>query len=290
MNAAAPVRHGPLLASNPWARLLPALALGLVALVGALALIVDAARYRDARDLASRLSGAETVVVWSHGLESADAAAARAGEILAAAPGVVSVTPLDPRVGDDQVARALGAPAESAAGARLLAIEARGGGKALAESLGRMLSAQGLPARVRDHAGNGSGGLRMAGRAAVLGVLAPLVALVAFALVCAGEAGGEIGRGRGAVELLLTSGAADGYVARLVRRRVGALALTAALWGLGGAMIAAALASRAGLAGALGGPARGDLLTPWPLIVPVLWVAGLIGAWFGARSRLKSTL
>lgn len=289
MTAAALVRHGPLLASDPWARLLAALALGLISLVGALALIVDAAGYRDASDLASRLSGAETVVVWSHGLESADAAAARAAEILASAPGVVSAKPLDPQAGDDQVARALGAPAESAADARLLAIDARGGGKALGDSLGLMLSAQGLPARVVNHSGNGSGGPWRAGGVPVPGLLAPLVAIVVFALVCAGEAGGEIGRGRGAVELMLTSGATDNYVAGLVRRRVGALALTAALWGAGAAMMAAALASRAGLAGALDGLTRGDLLTPWPLIVPVLWVAGLIGAWFGARSRLKRT-
>jgi cell division transport system permease protein len=265
------------------------LALGLVTLIGALALIVDAGAWRAAHGLGSRLTGAETVVVWSHGLESADAAAARAGEILAGVPGVNGVTPLDPAPGDGLVARMLGAPVVEDGDVRLLAIDAKGGGKVLTTRLTQTLSAQGLPARAADHSWKDSAGARKAGLLAVAAVLAPLIAILAFALVCAFEAKREMKREHGAIELMHISGAADAYLAGLVRARVAGLALTASLWGAAGGLVAAALLSREGVASVLGGLGRADLISPWPLIVVAVWLAGVTGAWLAARSRLKAT-
>ncbi len=288
MTAAAPARHGPLLRSQPWARAGTALVLTLFATIGILALILDAAAIRTAGDVAPRLTGAVTVVVWAHGLESADAAQARAAEIVAAVPGAGAVTVLDPALSDSPIARLVGVPASAASDARLLAVQAHGDGQGLADRLEQGLSAQGLPARAADHSWKDSPAARTAGLVAAAGALIPLAAVVGFAVVGAGEAGREMSRARGAIELMRLSGASHGYVAGLVRGRVAGLALTCALWAAAMAVIAAALVSRAGWAGPLGGLTRADLVSPWPLLVLLAWLAGALGGWLGARGRLRS--
>jgi hypothetical protein len=103
------------------------------------------------------------------------------------------------------------------------------------------------------------------------------------------EARREMSRAHGVVELMRISGASECYVAGLVRGRVAGLALTCALWAAALGLIAAALVARAGWAGALGGITRADLISPWPLLVLLAWLAGALGAWLGARGRLKAT-
>jgi len=281
----APPRPGRILRSSPWRRLTPALVLGVLALLGGLALLMDAAGYRATRGFASRFAGVETVVVWSHGLESADAAQARAAEILAGVPGVGTVTPLDPATGDALIAHILGAPAASEP--RLLAVDTAGGGKSSARRLQQVLGAQDVPGLAVDHNWKDSSTARKAGLIVTVSVLAPLIAILGFALVCAGEARREMAKGHGVIDLMRTSGATEGYVAGLVGARVAGLAFTAALWGAAGAMVAAALVSRRGFVDALGGLSRGDLISPWPLVIVVVWLVGAFAAWLSALSRLK---
>ncbi|MGH7025596.1 MAG: hypothetical protein ACREEB_18695 [Caulobacteraceae bacterium] len=265
------------------------MALGLVAAVAALALILDTAGYHAASALRPRLAGNETVVVWGHGLESADAAAARAGEILAAMPGVTAVTPLDPGPGDPLVARILGAPGKAAADERLLAVKANGAGEAMAARIARTLKAHDVPARAADHVWRDSAGERAAGIIAIAAGLAAPLAIAIFALICFGEARREMARSHDTIELLRASGAADGHIVGLVRARVAGLAFTAAVWGAAAALIAAALAQRTGVAKILGGLTREDLISPWPLAILAAWLAGVAGAWLGARARMKRT-
>ena len=285
---AASPRHGPLLRPQPWARAVTALVLTLFAAIGAFVLILDAAAVRTAGDLAPRLTGAATVVVLAHGLESADAAQARAAEIIAAVPGAGAVTVLDPAPSDSLLARLMGIPASASTDARLLAVQAHGDGQGLASRLEHALGAQGLPARTADHSWKDSPEARTAALIAAAGALFPLAAVLAFALVSAGEAGREMTRARGAIELMRLSGASQGYVAGLVRGRVAGLALTCALWAAALAVIAVALVSRAGWAEPLGDLTRADLVSPWPLLVLLVWLAGALGGWLGARGRLRS--
>ena len=286
--AATPPRHGPLLRAQPWARAATAFVLTLFAATGVFILILDAAALRTAGDLAPRVTGAATVVVWAHGLESADAAQARAAEVVATVPGAGAVTVLDPAMSDSLVARLAGVPTSASSDARLLAVKARGEAQGLADRLEQVLSAQGLPARVADHSWKDSPPARTAALVAAAGVLIPLAAVAAFAIIGAGEAGREISRAGRAIELMRLSGASQGYLAALVRGRVAGLALTCALWAAALAVIAAALASRAGWAGPLGDLTRADLISPWPLLVPFAWLAGALGGWLGAHGRLSS--
>jgi cell division transport system permease protein len=280
---APPESHGRLLRSSPWARAGAALSLTVLALIGALVCILDTAAVRAAGGLRSRLSGAATVVVWDHGLESADAAAARAAEIIAAVPAVAGVRSLDPAPADRLVAHLAGAPA---ADTRLLAVDASDGAQALPSRVGQALRAANLPARVTTRRGVGGRAVTLAMAA---GLLLPLVALVAFAFICAREARRETVRAAGILELIHISGASDGYVAGLIRRRVGALALVCILWGAAGAMAAAALVSRLGVASALGAPSRHDLVCPWPLFLVAAWLSGLASSWIAARVWLRAS-
>ena len=271
-------RRGPLLRANPWSRILPAILLGLFAGLGALAISFDAAAVRAGEDLPARLAGSATVVVWSRGLESADAAQARAAEALAGLPGAGSVTSLDPAASDRLVARALGAP--DGAEARLLQVKG-----ASAATLQGALTAQGIAGAAIDRSWRA--GARAALLALAAGLLVPLLALAGFALVCAAEARQEMQRSGAAIELMSGAGAFDAHLAGLVRARVASLALTAGLWGAAGAMIGAALLSRKGLADLVGGLARVDVLWPWAALLAVAWTLGTLAAGSAARGRLK---
>jgi cell division transport system permease protein len=276
-------RGGRLLRPQPWARLPTAVILAAVAAAALLAAMIDIAVVRSASGAAGRLSADETVVVWSHGLESADAAAARAGEVLSKVPGVTQARWLDPSPSDALLGAALGAP--SGAEVRLVSVTAPGGGGALARLLVQDLTAQDLPARAQSRSGMVGAGAATPLLAA--GVLVPLAAVLIFAIASWMEARRELARGRTVIELMRLSGADEGFMAGEARRPVSGLAFVAALWGASGAMVAAALAVRYGLAARIGGLARQDLLSPWPALILALWLAGVAGAALSARARLK---
>ncbi|HEY2481874.1 MAG TPA: hypothetical protein VGI30_06730 [Caulobacteraceae bacterium] len=262
------------------------LTLTVLAAIGVVVLILDASAVRTVGAFGPRLAGQATVVVWSHGLESADAAAARAGEIIAGLPGVRSVTPLDPEGSDELVARLLGAPSQPDAEARLLAVD--GAGRGLAAGLVRQLDAQGVPARVVDHDWKNSAPARTAAAVVAAGVLIPVVAVVAFAIAGAMAAGREMARAAGAVEMMRIAGASDGYLTGLVRARVAGLALTSGLWAAALGLVAAVGVAQTTLTEPLGGLTRADLISPWPVIVLCAWLSATLGAWLGARGWLKA--
>jgi hypothetical protein len=274
-------RGGPLLRGNPWARILPAVLLAAFACLGALAVSFDVAMLRAGQDLPARLGGGATVVVWGHGLESADAAQARAAEALAAVPGAAPITSLDPAASDRLVARALGAP--DSAEARLLTVS---GGSA--QALQQTLAAQDIAGAAVDRSWRSAGGARKALALVAAGVLAPVGVLLMFMGTCGMEASREMRASRDSIELMRGAGAFDGYVAGLVRARVASLALTAGLWGAAGAMIAAALLSKRGLADLVGGLARIDVLWPWAVLVAVAWALGTLAAGSAARRLLRT--
>ncbi len=280
-------RHGPILRSAPLASAGLGLVLTVVATMGVLTLILDAAALRTVGAVEPRLAGQATVMVWSHGLESADAAAARAGEIIAAFPGARSVTPLDPASSDALFGRLLGAPYGAGGEQRLLAVEEGGGQADLAAGLERALAAQGIPARVADHDWKASAPARTAVAIAAAGAFIPVAAVVAFAVAGAMAAGREMTRAASVIEMMRIAGAGDGYLSGLVRGRVAALALTSALWAAAAGLVAVAAVARTPLAEPLGGLTRADLLSPWPLIVPCAWLAAATTGWLAARGALR---
>jgi cell division transport system permease protein len=262
------------------------LTLTVLAAIAVLTLILDGAALRTLDALGPRLNGEATVVVWPHGLESADAAAARAGEIIAAVPGVRAVTPLDPASSDAMFGRLLGG--SPGGEQRLLAVQATGDPAGLSVTLGHALAAQGVPARVTDHDWNTSGPARTVAVIAAIGVFIPVVAIVVFAVAGAMAARREIVRAAKVIELMRIVGASDAFLSGLVQRRVAGLALISALWAAAVGLIAVAAAAQTSLAEPLGGLTRGDLLTPWPLIIPCVWLAAAVTAWLAARGALRS--
>jgi cell division transport system permease protein len=281
-------RYGRLLRSGPWTRSGAAVVLTVLASLAALACLFDAASVRAAHTLAGRMVSPVTVVVWGHGLESSDAAAARAGDIIAAIPGVTSARPLDPAPGDDMVARLAGAT--DASEPRLVAVDTQGGGGALAAEVAQALRGASLPARVLGSSLTGNRGGRIGMATVAVGVLVPLGAAALFALTCALAALREASRASGTLELMRMAGAGDGYVAGLIRGRVASLALVCALWGGVAAMLVAALTSRVSLAGVAEPLDRADLISPWPLVLLALWIIGAGAAWLAARARLAKVV
>jgi hypothetical protein len=93
-------------------------------------------------------------------------------------------------------------------------------------------------------------------------------------------------RAAGVIEMMRIAGASDGYLSGLVRGRVASLALTSALWAAVAGLIAAAAVARTPVAEPLGGLTRADLLSPWPLIVPCVWLAAATAGWLAARGAL----
>jgi cell division protein FtsX len=249
---------------NAWA--VPALIL--LALVGALLAILGAAAIRQGGPGEARLAGAVTVVVWGHGLESADAAQARAVEILAGAGGVTRATALDPAAGDERFARAVGAPA----GAEVRLIAVASPAARIAPRLARALRAQGLAAR----AGDRDAAVGQSRKALVLAltgdVVLPLLVIATMIAVCAQAIRREAAMAAPSLGLIRQFGATDRFVRGLWRRRSAGRALACGLIGAAAAVIAAVV-WQAG--GALGVP-----VGPLDLAWAALWapVAGLIGA------------
>ena len=174
-------RPGPLLRASPAvaAWLIPALTL--LALAGALLAILGAAAIRQGSHTETRLKGAATVVVWGRGLESSDAAQARATEILAGVADVQRATALDPSPDDQRVAQAMGAPAGTEA--RLVAVSSAS--THLASQLTQVLRARGVSAVASDRAATASPGRRALLLALVGDVGLPLLVILAMIAVSA---------------------------------------------------------------------------------------------------------
>lgn len=281
-------RPGPLLAPGGGRRaLFPAIA-GL-SLVASLLIVGAVAAGRGAEDWRGRLAGSATVVVRAAGLESPDAAAARAAEALGAVNGVARSWPLEAAAADPAIARLVDGKPGAGTGVRLVAVQFKAGSWPGPAALSRVLAADGLNVGVDDHRPWTSPVLRAAALAALTAALLLAAIVVGVGVAAAWATGKRLAAQRQLVDLLRLSGAADGFVGRLFVTRAAA---TAAWAGAAGALAAALimatwrLSGESAIAGLLPSPAWADLAAdaPWPLAAALV---GATGAWLAVRAALK---
>ena len=306
MKAAQAARGGPSLlpgaaSPSPWL----ALAIFVLSVVAGLELVAATAAIRTAIAWSPRLAGSATVAVSGGGLESAEAAAARATEILARSPGVARITVLDLDPTDALAGRIMGLA--EAAGRRepprLLATTFAGGEGASAAALAQTLRRENVVAAIDDH-GVWTGPLeRTAVIAAATAAGSLLVVIVLVWALAAASAGAAVRRRADRVSLLLHLGATDGMILGPFRARaVGAAALGALIGtGAAAALAAAAIWSPAAAdwinaqitaqVGAQIGIGPG--LDAWDLAAAAIWlpIAVAIAAWAAggaAKARLRA--
>lgn len=216
---------------------------------------------RAAGGWTGQLTGEATVIVRPRGGETPDAAAARAAETLAAAPGVAEARALEPAKAYDLIRPWLGdiSDLEDLPVPRLVAVTLDPKHPADARKLRAVLRAQDIDATVDDHSiwikdiRRAGGLVRWLG-----GGVFVLIAAAAGAVVTFATRAGLAAR-RDVVEVLHLAGAEDGYIARLFQAR---FARAAGLAGLIGAIAAAVLGAVMRLAGG------GEGLTP---ALPLAW-------------------
>jgi cell division transport system permease protein len=216
---------------------------------------------RAAGGWTAQLQDSATVLVRPKGGESADAAAARAAEVLADVRGVSEARALE----KDKAAALLepwlgrGVLADDLPMPRLVALDLNPDHPPSAADLQSALKAQDVDATVDDHSLWVRDIVRAGAWAqiAALGVFA-LTALAAAAVI-AFAARAVLASRREIVDVLHSAGAKDGFIAGLLARRFAAMAFVA---GVGGALPVAAIGAAARLAGG------GLGLTP---VLPVAW-------------------
>jgi len=216
---------------------------------------------RAARGWRADLQGSATVIVRPKGGQTADAAAARAAEVLSGIAGVDEAAALERSKAEELVRPWLGGgelPPDLPI-PRLVAVELAKTSPAQAGTLSQALDAAGLDATVDDHSlwiGEIVRAGRMA-RAAALGLLALVAGAAAAVIAFATRAGLEARHE--AIEVLHLAGAEDRFVASLFQVRFARMSAVAGLLaGVAAAMIGA-------LARLLGGGAG---LTP---VLPIAW-------------------
>jgi cell division transport system permease protein len=284
-------RPGPLLAPRGGGAISVFLTIAALSFAASLIIAVALSAGRGALDWRERLVGSATVVVRAAGLESPDAAAARAAEALEAVSGVARAWPLDPGGVDATIASLVDGKASGAAAPRLIAVQFKAGASPGAAALSRALRADGLDAGVDDHrpwTGPVARAAALGGLAAatLLGVIAATLGVtVAFTTRRRIAAQAEL------MNLLRLSGAADGFIGGLF---AGEAARGAAFAGAAGAVAAALAVAAWRVAGPAADVIGGDALpfawpnlaalAPWPLIAAGV---GALAARLTVRSALK---
>ncbi|MEO9213340.1 MAG: hypothetical protein ABI242_09375 [Caulobacteraceae bacterium] len=235
------------------------LGVGVAAFCLAILAIAGIAVEGAARDLAARAGGAATVVVWGAGLESPDAAAARAADILGHARGVAAARPLDPAPADIPLARVIAGA--RASDPRLITLVARPGATLDGAALARTLRGAGVAAAADDHRFSTSPLTRAAAVAATAAAAAILLASILAMAAMGVGARRALGEAREVTRLLTLSGATDRFVARQFRPRLVRAAALAAAAGAGIAALAGAAVLLAGRASGAALPL--GLKPPW---------------------------
>ena len=216
---------------------------------------------RAARGWTGQLLSEATVIVRPRGGETPDAAAARAAEALAGAPGVQEARALEPEKAYDLIRPWLGdiSDLEDLPVPRLVTVTLDPAKPATGASLDLALKSQGVDAVVDDHR-TWIKDIRKAGgvvRWACLAVFL-LIAGAAGSVVAFATRAGLAAR-RDVVEVLHLSGAEDDFIANLFVLRFATMAAVAGLIGATGAAVFGAILRLAG--GGMG-------LTP---ALPVAW-------------------
>lgn len=245
---------------------------------------------RAARGWRTELTGSATVVVRPKADETADAAAARAAEVLAGVRGVDEADALErekadallrPWLGDDDVLKDLPVP-------RLVSVDLDPKAPASAADMDQALKAAKVDATVDDHSLWLKDVLSAAAvtRSAALGMAALIAAAAGAVIVFATRAG--LAARHDVVDVLHVAGAEDGFIADLFVARFARMAAWAGIVGAGGAGLVAAamrlLGGGAGLTPAL--PlAWGDLL-----VLPVCPLIAAAIAAIAARATAMALL
>jgi cell division transport system permease protein len=215
-----------------------------ISFVAALESMEVSATIRTLRDWPARLAGSVTLSASGQGVESPDAAAARAVEILTEDPRVARAWVLNPTPGDSVAAAIMGARADGDVGQpRLIGAAAKPGAALTAHDVLGLMDGAGISAVVDDH-GLWSGPLERTVLLGAVGAAALLLVLIAalLALVSSGVRGACAGA-RPRLTLLLHLGASDAMLIKPLRARfvyatvLGAVLGTIAAAGLASAMI-----------------------------------------------------
>ena len=259
--------------------------------LAALLAVAAVAGSRLVVDFGERLQGSATVVVHGAGLESPDAAAARATEILTGTRGVARAWVLTPQRADAIVAGLIDGglthlrlPSMTSASPPIVAISFAPGAAINAATLTRVLRSDGLAAAVDDHRIWSSRLWRAAAVTAVVVTLAWLALFLAATLVMRMATRRILQVRKDLVKLLHVAGASDGYIAGVFRARIGSYAALAAF---GGAAVAVIVAAACRCAGA---PELAWTDLAAALCWPAIAVAVSVGATTGAtRAVLKLT-
>ena len=260
----------------------------MLVLLASLGSIGAVAAVRGAQAWRPLLAGSVTVAVGDRGLESADAAAARAAEVLARVPGVAGARILDPSDADMVIGGLIDPPVGGAGTPRLLAVTFGPGAQATSGDLRRALRREGVAAGLDDH-GAWSGPVERAGllvlAAAGALMLAALAGMIAVSALAARRAlSGPSAR----IALMHRLGASDDLIAGAVQARMVPAVALAALVGAGiAAALVLAAESRLGAPLAAMAPLDGvDIaaVLAWPVIAVLI---GLIAARLAAASALR---
>ena len=250
----------------------------LASIAGALAALWLAADLRARPLIHARLSGDATIAIGSSrtagGVESSDAAAWRAMEILRSLPSVASARVLDPAPADQRLAASIGAAGSRTDPPRLVAVTFVRGARPPAKALQDRLAREGVAGAVDDH-GSLTGPverrslLRLGTLAAVIGVM-----IAIFAGLGALGAARQVAALDSRLVLLTRLGMAD---RPLIGEVVTPLAVETATGALAGAAVA-------WLAEALGViPMSGTAqFTVVDVAAVVVWLALAALAWSGA--------
>ena len=262
-------------------------ALGLlVAFILAVLIITSSWTVRFATVISPRLVGDATIAVWGRGLESADAATARAVEILSTRPGTRAVA-IEPNLSDAWIGVLMGGPKLKGDGPRLISIKNVTRNASINGPVKR-LRAAGIAVEADDHGG-------VDGPLERCAILAGVYATAATVLLCGGLFVASVGAGRMSVvrhyrriSIMLRLGARRGVLVSLIRRRIGLSVASGALVGLLIGEAATLLAIQSGTLGALStrGPALVDgiVALPWPIM---LFFVAISGAGVGAAGALE---
>lgn len=201
----------------------------LVAFFLSVGVIAEISAKRLASDLAPRLRGQVTVVVWGRGLESADAAAARAAELLTSQPGLHRIEVLEGDERDALIGAIIAGPSNGLESPRLISFD----GTPPNHQLSSLMTRERLTATFDDHRET-RGILERRGWALVgLGLALSVLLFAGFAATCFVTGVAETHSGNPRIELMMRLGAEPSSIASMVGRGVS--------WGLLGGSVFGAL-------------------------------------------------
>jgi cell division protein FtsX len=223
----------PLLPKNGMRTFWLTVAVAIISFLAALDIMGASATVRTLRDWPARLTGSLTLAATGRGLESADAAAARAVEILSSDPRVASAWVLEPAPGDAVAAAMVGAAStdRDASTPRLVGVAAKPGAAIGARDVRDLMNSAGVGAAVDDH-GLWSGPLERAALLGGVGAGALLLALfTATLMLTSGAVRSAFTHGEPRVSLLFRLGATDAMIVEPFRTRIANAALLGAILG-----------------------------------------------------------